>query len=422
MKVFKFGGASVKDAAGVRNVAEILARFANENVLVVISAMGKMTNKMEDLVHAYFYNTGQAHAIIAEIREFHYQILQELGDTNYIQLYNDVDNLLLELECMVENPNNLEDYDFVYDQIVGFGELLSTRIVSSYLISQQTRNQWIDARNFIITDSRYRDGKIAWDKTEHLISSRLRTLAEKNLVITQGFIGRDSINATTTLGREGSDYSAAIFAHCLKAESVTIWKDVEGVMNADPRKFLFATLIPELTYNDSIELAYYGASVIHPKTIQPLKARNIPLYVRSFINTSAVGTTVSNTAKSLEMPCYIHKTHQALVDISSPDFNFIVEDTLKGIFSLLAENKLRCGIMQNSAVSFSFVTDADESRLSKVKQAFESLGLHCKVQTELELLTVYNGVQTRTNEITSGKKIKMQQSIGNTVHFVLENA
>ena len=282
MKVFKFGGASVKDAAGVRNVAEILARFANENVLVVISAMGKMTNKMEDLVHAYFYNTGQAHAIIAEIREFHYQILQELGDTNYIQLYNDVDNLLLELECMVENPNNLEDYDFVYDQIVGFGELLSTRIVSSYLISQQTRNQWIDARNFIITDSRYRDGKIAWDKTEHLISSRLRTLAEKNLVITQGFIGRDSINATTTLGREGSDYSAAIFAHCLKAESVTIWKDVEGVMNADPRKFLFATLIPELTYNDSIELAYYGASVIHPKTIQPLKARNIPLYVRSY--------------------------------------------------------------------------------------------------------------------------------------------
>ena len=171
MKVFKFGGASVKDAAGVRNVAEILARFANENVLVVISAMGKMTNKMEDLVHAYFYNTGQAHAIIAEIREFHYQILQELGDTNYIQLYNDVDNLLLELECMVENPNNLEDYDFVYDQIVGFGELLSTRIVSSYLISQQTRNQWIDARNFIITDSRYRDGKIAWDKMNTLFQA-----------------------------------------------------------------------------------------------------------------------------------------------------------------------------------------------------------------------------------------------------------
>jgi aspartate kinase len=422
MKVFKFGGASVKDAAGVRNVAEILAKYANENVLVVISAMGKMTNKMEDLVHAYFYNTGQAHQIISEIREFHYQILHELGDTSNIQLYNDVDNLLLELECMVENPNNLEDFDFVYDQIVGFGELLSTRIVSNFLISQQTRNQWIDARNFIITDSRYRDGKIAWDKTEHLIASRLKPLAEKNLVITQGFIGRDSVNATTTLGREGSDYSAAIFAHCLKADSVTIWKDVAGVMNADPRKFPFATLISELTYNDSIELAYYGASVIHPKTIQPLKARNIPLFVRSFIDTAAVGTTVSNSAKALEMPCYIHKTHQALVDLSSPDFNFIVEDTLKGIFSLLAENKLRCGIMQNSAISFSFVTDADESRLTKVKEAFESQGLQCKVQTELELLTVYNGVQARTDEITAGKRIKMQQSTGNTVHFVLGNA
>lgn len=419
MKIFKFGGASVKDAEGVRNVAGILSQYANEQVLVVISAMGKMTNKFEDLVHAYFHNTGQAAILIAEIRKFHYDILKELGDSNQIALYNDVDNLLLELECMVENPNTLEDYDFVYDQVVCFGELLSTRIVSNYLITTQTRNQWIDARNFIITDSRYRDGKIDWVKTEHLIANRLRPLAEKNLVITQGFIGRDSVNATTTLGREGSDYSAAVFAYSLHAESVTIWKDVAGVMNADPKKFHFASLIPELSYNDSIELAYYGASVIHPKTIQPLKARSIPLYVRSFINTADAGTTVSVTAQPLGVPCYIHKPGQMMIDISTRDFNFIVEDTLEGVFAILAGHKVRCRIMQNSAISFSFVSDQNEQRLSLLKKDFEAAGLNVHVTENLELLTVYNGIQAKTDELTAGKKVLMQQSTGNTVHLVL---
>jgi aspartate kinase len=418
MKIFKFGGASVKDADGVRNVANILAKYSGEQVLVVISAMGKVTNLMEDLVQAYFNHTGSASAILKQVREFHYNILKDLGE-NQIQLYNDVDNLLLELECMVENPNNLDDFDFVYDQIVCFGELLSTRIVSNYLVTQQTRNQWIDARNFIITDNRYRDSKIAWDKTEHLISSRLKPLAEKNLVITQGFIGRDSVNATTTLGREGSDYSAAIFAYCLRAESVTIWKDVAGVMNADPRKFPAALLIPELSYNDCIELAYYGASVIHPKTIQPLKARNIPLYVRSFINTEAVGTTVSATAKPVDVACYIHKSPQMMVELSTKDFTFIVEDTLREIFAMLAENKVRCGIMQNSAISFSFVSDQNESRLRQLKSRFEQAGLVCKVHENLELLTVYNGVQAKTEELTAGKKTLLQQSTGNTLHLVL---
>ncbi|MCC7297626.1 MAG: aspartate kinase [Bacteroidia bacterium] len=419
MKVFKFGGASVKDAASIKNVAGILSQFANEQVLVVVSAMGKMTNLMENLVHAYFYNNNNTSSILAEIRQFHYQILQELDDSSKMQLYNDVDNLLLELECMVENPNNLEDYDFVYDQIVCFGELLSTRIVSNYLVTQQTRNQWIDARNFIITDNCYRDGKIDWAKTEHIIANRLRPVAEKSLVITQGFIGRDSVNATTTLGREGSDYSAAVFAYCLNAESVTIWKDVAGVMNADPRKFPFATLIPELTYNDSIELAYYGASVIHPKTIQPLRAKNIPLFVRSFMDMDAAGTVVSNTAKSLDVACYIHKAPQVLFELSSRDFNFIVEDTLRGIFAMLAENKMRCGIMQNSAISFSFVTDVSETRIAKIKGQFENAGLNCKITEGVELLTVYNGVLAQTEKLTAGKQIYMQQSTGNTVHFVL---
>lgn len=410
----------MKDAEGVRNVAGILSRYSGEQVLVVISAMGKMTNMLEDLVHAYFHHTGSAIAIMKQIREFHYQILSDLGEDS-IQSINDVDNLLLELECLVENPNNLEDFDFVYDQIVCFGELISTRIVSNYLLAKQTRNQWIDARNFILTDNRYRDSKIDWAKTEHLISSRLKPLAEKNLVITQGFIGRDSVNATTTLGREGSDYSAAIFAYCLHAESVTIWKDVSGVMNADPRKFAFAQLIPELSYNDCIELAYYGASVIHPKTIQPLKARNIPLYVRSFIHPDEMGTTVSNQAKPLNMPCYIHKSPQMMVELSTRDFTFIVEDTLREIFAMLAENKVRCGIMQNSAISFKFVSDQNESRWSKLKVLFDNAGLVYEIKEHLELLTVYNGVQTKTDELTAGKKILMQQNSATTLHLVLSH-
>lgn len=419
MKVFKFGGASVKDAAGVKNVAQILKQFANETVLVVISAMGKSTNKLEDLVQAYYHNTGQAHLIVEDLRQFHYEILAGLDDNRNIALYNDVDNLFLELECLIENPNNLEDFDFVYDQIVSFGELLSTRIMSNYLITQNMRNQWIDARNFIITDNRYRDGKVDWQKTEHLIANRLKPRAEKSLVISQGFIGRDSMNTTTTLGREGSDYSAAIFAYCLKADSVTIWKDVAGVMNADPRKFSFASLLPELKYNDTIELAYYGASVIHPKTIQPLKASGIPLYVKSFLHTADPGTKVSNDAKQLDTACYIHKSEQVLTELSTKDFTFIVEDTLKEIFNILAELKIRCNIMQNSAISFSFVADQHLERLEAMKNAFNQIGLQVTVRENLELLTVYNGVTAQTDELLKGKKIMMEQRTGSTIHFVL---
>lgn len=417
MKIFKFGGASVKDAGGVKNVVDVINHYGQGQVLVVISAMGKMTNKFEELVQAYYHNTGQAQLIIQEIKQFHHQILNDLAvDSMH---FNEVDNLLLELECMVENPNNLNDFDFVYDQIVCFGEMLSTRIVSQYMISQGMRNQWIDSRNFIITDSRYRDGHVDWNKTEHLISQRLKPLAEKGLVITQGFIGRDSLNATTTLGREGSDYSAAIFAYCLKAESVTIWKDVSGVMNGDPKKFPSATLIPSLTYNDSIELAYYGASVIHPKTIQPLKARNIPLFVRSFINPESSGTVVSDQSKPLNEACYIHKSPQMLIDLSTKDFTFIVEDTLQEVFRILAENKVRCRLMQNSAISFSFVADQNEQRLSSMKTAFESAGMLVHVRENLELLTVYNGIQTKTDELTSGKKVWLEQRTGSTLHLVL---
>lgn len=421
MKVFKFGGASVKDAEGVKNTARILNSFKDDTVLVVISAMGKSTNKLEDLVQAYYHNTGQARMIVDDLRAYHMDILSGLDDSRNIALYNDVDNLFLELECLIENPNTLDDFDFVYDQIICFGELISTRIVSNYLITQNVKNQWIDARNFIITNSRYRDAAVDWTKTEHLIANRLKPRAEKSLVLTQGFIGRDSMNATTTLGREGSDYSAAIFAYCLKADSVTIWKDVAGVMNADPRKFDFATLLPELKYKDTIELAYYGASVIHPKTIQPLKASGIPLYVKSFIHSQDPGTKVFNEAKPLDTACYILKSDQVLTELKTRDFTFIVEDTLKEIFNILANLKIRCNLMQNSAISFSFVADEHPERLGAMKDAFENAGLNVKIQEHLELLTVYNGISAQTDKLLKDKHIALEQRTGSTIHYLTMN-
>ncbi|MBL7812904.1 MAG: aspartate kinase [Bacteroidetes bacterium] len=419
MKVFKFGGASVKDADGIRNVAALLSRFANEEILVVISAMGKSTNKLEELVHAYYHNTGAAPALISDLKEYHFGVMNNLLPEQPLAFRNDIENLFLELECLVENANNLEDFDFVYDQIVCFGELLSTKIVSHYLISQQTRNLWMDARNFILTDNRYRDGKVQWDKTEHTIQNRLKPLTSKNLVITQGFIGRDSLNTTTTLGREGSDYSAAIFAYCLKAESVTIWKDVAGVMNADPKKFPEAVLLSSLSYNDCIELAYYGASVIHPKTLQPMKARNIPLYVKSFIHPEDEGTAVKQDAEALATPCFIHKTNQVLVELSTRDFTFIVEENLREIFNQLASYKVRCNIMQNSAISFSFGADNKEDRLVRLCEALENLGLRVTIQEGLELLTVYNATETRPAEWFQGKQVILQQQTGETIHYLL---
>lgn len=419
MKIFKFGGASVKNADGVRNVASILNRYPSEKLLVVISAMGKTTNLLETLVHAYYHKTGQENAILAELRKYHHDIIADLSSGSAYPIFHDVENLFLELECLIETPVQQEDYDFIYDQIVPFGEQISTRIVSNYLHSAGINNQWIDSRNFILTDDRYRDARIQWEETEHIISRRLRPLAEKNLVITQGFIGRGSHNETTTLGREGSDYSAAIFAFCLNAASVTIWKDVAGVMNADPKKFPDATLINSLSYSDAIELAYYGASVIHPKTIQPLKARNIPLYVKSFINPEERGTVVSNDAAPLNVACYIHKPGQVMAELSTSDFTFIVEKNLEIIFSLLAKYKVRCNIMQNSAISFSLVADKKEDRLEKLTAEFQSLGLQVKLTENLELLTVYNADSLKTMPDLQGMKILLEQKTGPTVHYLL---
>jgi aspartate kinase len=420
MKIYKFGGASVKDADGVKNVAQIISINNQHNLLVVISAMGKTTNALERLVNACYHNNKQGHEILQEIKISHQKLINELLGNSASMWMNEVENLFLELECLIDNNNLLDDYDFLYDQIVCYGELISTRIVSAYLLSVGIRNQWVDARNFIITDSRYRDARVQWEETERIVTNRLLPLSHKNLIITQGFIGKGEKGETTTLGREGSDYSAAIFGKLLHAESVSIWKDVNGVMNADPKKFSESVVIPELTYNDAIELAYYGASVIHPKTVQPLKASNIPLFVRSFINIDNLGTKVSNSSSTLAVPCKILKEDQMMLEISTADFNFIAEDNLQQIFQIMSKNKVRLNIMQNSAIHFRCIIDNKENQHLPLQNELYELGLNVNVINDLKLLSIYQPGNEKIEEY-SGElgAVILKQHVGNAAHFVL---
>ena len=420
MRIYKFGGASVKDASGVKNVAQIIAERGKNDLLVVVSAMGKTTNSLEKLISAAYNKSAEVSELLLSVKMTHLSIVKELFNEDEVMYFNEIENLFLELECMLENEQLLEDYDFLYDQVVGFGELISTRIISGYLLKIGVRNQWVDARNFIITDSRHRDARVQWEETEKVIQHRLEPLSKKNLLITQGFIGRGSKGETTTLGREGSDYSAAIFGKLLRAESVSIWKDVEGVLNADPKKFDNTVLIPELTYNDAIELAYYGASVIHPKTIQPLKAVGIPLYVRSFLNLQKQGTRVFEGHGSLNVPCKILKEDQTLIEIVSRDFTFIAENHMRDIFELFTNHKVRVNIMQNSAIHFRCVIDAKENQHSPLLEALASMGFKVSTERGHKLLSIYQPKigEARAEADTIGNVI-MEQQMEQTAHFLI---
>jgi len=422
MKIYKFGGASVKDATGVQNVAQIITAGNPAQLLVVISAMGKTTNALELLVDACFYKKNTLHEILSNLRDSHQSIIRELFGETALMWVSEVENLFLELECLVDNENLQDDYDFLYDQVVVYGELISTRIVSAYLLSRGIRNQWVDSRNFILTNDRYRDARVDWQDTQRVITNRLLPLAQKNLIITQGFMGKGPKGESTTLGREGSDYSAAILGKLLHAESVTIWKDVEGVMNADPKKFSDTVKIDHLTYNDAIELAYYGASVIHPKTIQPLKAANIPLYVKSFLNTELTGTMVSDSGDAVNVPCKILKENQLMLSISTKDFNFIAEDNLREIFAVFSENKIRVNIMQNSAIQLSCVIDNKENKHQPLIQALSDSNLKIDVIEGLKLLTVYRPAENEKEaaNIHDLGDILLQQNTGSAMHYVLK--
>ena len=414
MQIFKFGGASVKDANGVKNMAQVLQTVGYQNTLIVVSAMGKTTNAIEVVIDNYFNNKSELQSSLQDIKKYHNGILLELFDNDKHPVFKKVSNLFDELKGFFDR-NKSPDYNFVYDQTIGFGELISTTIVSDYLNEIGLKNQWIDAREYIKTDNYYRRANVNWEATQQQVSSNF----EKNkLNITQGFIGSDANNFMTTLGREGSDYTAAIFAYCLNAESVTIWKDVPGVLNADPRYFENAQLLHQISYSEAIELAFYGASVIHPKTLQPLQAKEIPLFVKSFLNPKAPGTMVGRGKKiQPDVPCFIVKKNQVLIRLSSLDFSYIVEENISEIFSLLHHYKMKVDVIQNSAISFSVCVDNIYNNLEKLLQHLKAkFKVTCHENVSLYTVRHYN--TNAINELEEGKTVYLKQLTPETVQMV----
>lgn len=426
MKVFKFGGASVKDAKAVKNVADILKFFPKENILVVVSAMGKVTNALERLTDAIFYpakNAGDkkedAVKILAEIKKYHFDIMEELFPEKEHPIYNEISNTFVELDWAVEDTPT-ENYNYEYDKIVSLGEILSTKIVHAYLKEVGLNSQWKDVRDFIQTDNTYREGKVDWELTQSLVNEQLLPEIKNGaIIVTQGFIGGTSENFTTTLGREGSDYTAAILAYTTNAESVTIWKDVPGVLNADPKWFDETKKLEQLSYQDAIELAYYGATVIHPKTIKPLQNKKIPLVVKSFLNPSEKGTMINEIQSPLPIPCFIFKVNQVLISISPKDFSFIAEDNFSDIFNLFSERQVKVNVMQNSAISFSVSVDADERKLPDLIKTLQKQ-YRVLYNDNLELITIRYYDQATIDRVTVDKKVLLEVKSRYTVQLVVK--
>ncbi len=419
MKVFKFGGASVKDASAVKNAGEILKQFEGEKLVVVISAMGKTTNGLEKVVNACYNKTNDALLILEEIKSFHEKIMGELFENDKHEVYQKVNNLFVEIEWVIEDEPR--GYDFIYDQIVSFGELISTTIVSAWLNENGIGNNWLDIRDCLLTDNNYREAKVDWKQSELLFNEKIPALfASHPIVITQGFIGNTSENFTTTLGREGSDYTAAIIAHIMNAESVTIWKDVPGVLNADPKFFNDAQKLEQLSYLDAIELAYYGASVIHPKTIKPLENKNIPLHVRSFLQPTAKGTTIGKDLQTKPLvPSFIFKTNQVLISISAKDFSFIAEENLSAIFGTLAEIGIKLNLMQNSAISFSVCIDDDQFKVPKLIERLKE-DYRVRYNSDLQLYTIRHYYPSTIETLSTGRDILLEQRSRNTAQLVMK--
>ncbi len=418
MQVFKFGGASIQNAEAIKNVASILSSNSNQNLVVVISALGKTTNALEKLWGAYLQTDSSMYNLFNEIKLSHKIICDELlfQDDELVELNVQFN----ELEKFISTPPS-KAADYYYDQIISFGELFSTKIVSTYLSKQGLNPVWLDARQLIRTDDNYRDVNILWQETEKLILEKvIETFKKTNLIITQGFIGSTTNGHTTTLGREGSDYSASIFSYCLHAEKMTIWKDVDGVMNCDPKLFSDAVIIPVLSYHEAIEMTFYGAKVIHPKTIKPIQNKHIPLQVRSFINKNNPGTIIStDEVSSFLPPVIVWKPNQVLISMQAKDFSFIGEKHLHQIFKLFAHYRIRMNLTQNGAISFSACVDNSGHR---VEELCADLQKEFKVlrNENLELLTIRHYNQPTIDRLQAGRKLLIEQKTRNTIQFVLE--
>mgnify|MGYP005989145177 CR=1 FL=1 len=415
MQVFKFGVASVKNAEAVKNVAHILSLHGDEKILVVVSAMGKTTNELEKIVEGYINKSDDLKAQIAALKKYHTDIVNQLFEESNPSLNESLEKIFGYLEKRLTIPPS-DNFDLNYDQIVPVGELLSTKIIASYLNLISDLCQWVDARKLILTDSRFRKANIDWELTEMAIQG---LDWEQNILVTQGFIGGTKGNFMTTLGREGSDFTAAIFANALNAKSVTIWKDVPGVLNADPKYFNNTEKLEEISYKEAIELAYYGASVIHPKTIKPLQNKKIPLYVKSFLNPEETGTVISeNFEKDGLIPCYIFKTNQVLVSFSTKDFAFISEKHISQIFDTLYGLGLEVNTMQNSAINFSINTSFEKNKLEALMKVLENQYV-IKYNDGLDLLTIRHYNDEIIKVLTKGRKILLEQRSRNTVRLLM---
>ena len=421
MKVFKFGGASVKDAAAVRNVASILARFKGEKLIVVVSAMGKSTNKLEEIVAAEKEkNVGQFTALVNELYDFHIAILGELFAEKHFKIYHEIETIFDQIRDRFQKPFP-ENYSYEYDQIVSLGEVISSKIISAYLFEQGFSSGWADSRELIRTNNQYQEGKVDWQKTEELVNQALLPKFSKvEIIVTQGFVGHTPEGFTTTLGREGSDYTAGIYAYCSNAESVTIWKDVPGMLNADPKYFSDTVKLDQISFKEAIELSYYGASVIHPKTIKPLQNKGIPLFVKSFIHPDEPGTIIQESTDNDNLvPSFIVKKEQVLFSIRPVDFSFIAEENLSDIFNRLAEAGLKINVMQNSALSFSILLDQKKANPELLKSI---LGDHYKVwyNDELELVTIRHYDQKTIDLVSKDKTVILEQRTRQTIRLILK--
>ena len=416
MKVFKFGGASIKDISSIKNILKIISTYNEDRLVIVVSAMGKTTNALELVVNNYFNNKENLQASISEVYNFHSEIINNLFEKSH-PIFSDISKSFEKLNSFIK-ANKSPSYSFVYDQIVSLGELLSSRIIHHFLLNNNINCSFIDARNCIKTNSKYRGAKVEWDITNKKIKDYI---SDSKISVTQGFIGSDKNNFTVTLGREGSDYSAAIFAYVLNAESLSIWKDVPGLLNADPKFFNNTKLLNQISYSETIELAFYGASIIHPKTLQPLQKKEIPLLVKSFKNPQSKGTIIS---KGIDIeplvPCYIFKQNLILLKLSSLDFSFMVEDNISDIFKELHKFKMKVDVIQNSAISFS-VCFFD--KYNKIKELIKNLEGKYKIDMHknVSLFTIRHFDEKSIKKITNKRKLLLEQRTEKTVRLIFSN-
>lgn len=419
LKVFKFGGASVKDAEGFINVGKILQKYKDDKIVIVVSAMGKTTNALEEVVKSYYAGDGKAAELLENIKNSHFQLISQLIPVS-AEIMDDINDTFVEIDWILEESPH-DDYDYAYDQIVSIGELLSSKILAHYLHYMKISSTWLDIRDVILTDNTYRDARIQWETTQTNAKNKIEPLLKSaNHVVTQGFIGSTSENFTTTLGREGSDYTAAILSYCLDAESMHIWKDVPGVLTGDPRIFDEVIKLPRLSYKEAIEMTYYGAKVIHPKTIKPIQNKQIPLYVRPFLDPASEGTVISDQKELSYPPIIVIEPDQTLLHISTNDFSFVAEHHLSMIFALLAKYRLKVNMMRNTAISFTVCVNNIPERIKKFEN---ELGQEFKMITDndLELVTIRHFNEDVLKDMKKNKLILFEEKLQDTVQMVVRN-